>query len=1139
MILRTMIYELFPIFKQKIMLRILVSFILLLPLLLHSQTIAFLGLDASGKQHTEIDSARTFLETHYPGYVNLSIDSITDNPGLISEFDIIWIHRPDSSEFTKKESHIDLINSLHAYFDKGGKLLLTNEAVEFLNIMGIEENEFQLRNKQADDNGYGRMLGIHGFKQHDIFKGLNNGAYILKPHEDLRVRQLGFFDDALPGNGKVIGVDWDYIFVRENKKLIFEYLHNNGKAIAIGAYIYFSLPNYNRSHLEKLILNSFDYLIDDYTEFSDHWKYKQQEVIPWTRLSYDSKVVHRKSSTWDMIHNTEPLVREKATNNAWDIAGRRILIVGDEPGGIEEVWAHPFMAIRDYEPGIKIKDTDSILWLSILHPEIEVSPEAFIRHYKTDQFELKEVICADPTLPRAVFHYEFAGNINAELIIKFKTNLRLMWPYSSKVLPELKYAFLDNLNAYCFTDNSEEYNVIMGVNKPMRYKNCGQYDDQGFTKDISPVETDKLQAAAYISFPLSNRDIFDVILVAGNEDFKETASLYEETLSDPFQVYMQSFVHFQDLFDNSLQITSPDKEFNEGYQWALTGSDRFFTTTPGLGTSLVAGFSSSKRGWDGGHAVNGRPGYALYFGRDGEWSGMAVLDYGDFADVRQMLEMYNKYQDLNGKIFHELSTSGFVHYDASDATPLYIVLAGKYLAHSGDVAFIRESWPNIKMAIDYCYSTDTDGDLLIENTMVGHGWVEGGHLFGSHTSLYLASCWQEALEYGAYMADAIKNDKLADRYKKDAREVKDIINRDFWNEEAAWFYQGLKKDGSYHASEAIMPAIPMYFEQIDDDKTQNFLSRVASNEFSSDWGTRITGMNDPHYNPGGYHTGSVWPLYTGWASLAEYKYGNSVQGFTHIMNNLRNYRQYSLGFVDEVLHGEEYKPFGVCPHQCWSETMVLQPIIEGMLGFTPDAVHKKIELRPMLPADWDSLTAENLKAGKANIKFDFKRAEGKYTYIFTKDIKEKFRVHFSPVLPPGTNIKYVNLNGRPAPENIVFSTKGVSISIDFELTENVVVEIGYSGGISILPLRHKLHTGMPSSGLRIINTSWDENNYKVELEGKPGTEGIVRFYYNGRDIPEIVGAENVSLGECGKLMVVVRFEAEGDGYVEKELRIKN
>ena len=80
-----------------------------------------------------------------------------------------------------------------------------------------------------------------------------------------------------------------------------------------------------------------------------------------------------------------------------------------------------------------------------------------------------------------------------------------------------------------------------------------------------------------------------------------------------------------------------------------------------MGTSIVAGYNGTDRGWDGGHAVNGRPGYSWYFGRDAVWSAFAILDYGDFEGVKQILDLFVKYQDLNGKIYHELSTSGFVH----------------------------------------------------------------------------------------------------------------------------------------------------------------------------------------------------------------------------------------------------------------------------------------------------------------------------------------------------------------------------------------------------------------------------------------------------------------------------------------------
>jgi hypothetical protein len=79
----------------------------------------------------------------------------------------------------------------------------------------------------------------------------------------------------------------------------------------------------------------------------------------------------------------------------------------------------------------------------------------------------------------------------------------------------------------------------------------------------------------------------------------------------------------------------------------------------------------------------------------------------------------------------------------------------------------------------------------------------------------------------------------------------------------------------------------------------------------------------------------------GWAALCDYAAGNSAQGFSKMMSNLLVYKNWSLGYIEEVLHGTQYKYFGVCRHQAWSETMVLQPAIEGMLGLNPDAMNHR------------------------------------------------------------------------------------------------------------------------------------------------------------------------------------------------------
>ena len=151
------------------------------------------------------------------------------------------------------------------------------------------------------------------------------------------------------------------------------------------------------------------------------------------------------------------------------------------------------------------------------------------------------------------------------------------------------------------------------------------------------------------------------------------------------------------------------------------------------------------------------------------------------------------------------------------------------------------------------------------------------------------------------------------------------------------------KDGSYMKEETVLSGVPIYFDAIIDPlKAFKTAASYASNLYSSDWGVRILPDSSKSFNPKSYHSGMVWPLFAGWASLAEYKTGNYVSGYSHIMNNLLMYRYWNLGSIEETLNGEIFSPAGACSQQGWSESMVLQPIIEGMLGISPDALSNQI-----------------------------------------------------------------------------------------------------------------------------------------------------------------------------------------------------
>lgn len=1122
-----------------------IPFLFLLSSLVLSQTkIAILDLNNSFENNSELKSIIKFLElTEDFKPVRQSKNDILNSQFSVLNYNLLWLHRADSNQFTKDEIDQNVLSKLKRYVIEGGKLLLTLDAVKYLNLLGLETEQPTVQYADAIDDGYGRKLGLHSFRTHPIFYGLNGGVYMFNPTTDMKTRQIGFFGSSVPQNGKVVAVDWSYITLKEDSKLVVEYNVGKGKVLAVGAYTYYSMPNNSKEHLQLFTKNCLNYLagkFDDQKKY--YWNYSPNTVKEFSfeeltnRVSLDSQsaklmadkfsirqtnggqVLNSSSTTYQQPNNNLLITNQFASENYWNVAGERMLVMGKEKGGIDEIWAHPFMALRDYEVGIQFSYRDSVYWLNDQRPQIEVRPESFTRIYKFSRAYLTEIVTASNDKPSAVIHYEYRGVYPAKLIIKFKSNMRYMWPYSEKVFSSLNYAWDKHTNSFVIMEESGDHALFAGANRKPKQQAIGQFF--GFEKKdstIKGISTSDFMVAALAQYDLEMNDNMDFVITATNEGLSTTYQEYLSALNNPQKIFTDASNYYRKVLDQSLMITSPDKDFNEGYKWSLIGTDRFFVNTPGIGKALVAGYSTTAKGWNGGHKVNGRPGYAWYFGRDAVWSSFALLDYGDFEKVKSQLQFFNKYQDLNGKIFHELTTSGAVHYDASDATPLYIILAGKYLLHSGDIKFIRETWHNIKKAIDFCFSTDTDKDHLIENTNVGHGWVEGGGLYTAHTEVYLAACWAEALRMASVMAERLMYSEECKMYNEEYKTIKKIINEDFWNEENKFLSFSKLKDGKFNPEKTVLAAVPVYFEMIDDDKAKNVIDDYAENYFSADWGVRILRDDSPIYNPRGYHTGSVWPLFTGWSALAEFKYGNSLQGFTHLMNNLLVYKNWQLGFIEEVLHGSEYRPSGVCSHQCWSQTMVLQPAIEGMLGLIVDALNNQIMLSPKFPADWNYANVERIKINGSYINCKMKRESGKTVFTFSTDSSKPIQINFSPEFPLGTKFSSVTVNNHP----ILFKrADDKTMSVVFSLNQKAVIEINHEDGIAALPNVVLPKPNYQSVGFRILNERIDGSNYVVEVQGLNGS------------------SEELKIWKKGKIETVnVEFTGESNKYVNKKIKV--
>src|SRR6185437_4022221 len=156
--------------------------------------------------------------------------------------------------------------------------------------------------------------------------------------------------------------------------------------------------------------------------------------------------------------------------------------------------------------------------------------------------------------------------------------------------------------------------------------------------------------------------------------------------------------------------------------------------------------------------------------------------------------------------------------------------------------------------------------------------------------------------------------------------------------------------------------------------TEPSFEHWSSHDFDTDWGLRDIAESDRNYDPISYHQGSVWPLFTGWASVAEYRTAHPLAGYADLMQNAKQTTNQDLGAVTELLSGAFFAPMGrSTSHQLWSSAMVISPVIRGLFGLDWDAAGKKLVVTPNLPAEWDKAKLHHVPFAGRNLDLEMTR----------------------------------------------------------------------------------------------------------------------------------------------------------------------
>jgi len=399
----------------------------------------------------------------------------------------------------------------------------------------------------------------------------------------------------------------------------------------------------------------------------------------------------------------------------------------------------------------------------------------------------------------------------------------------------------------------------------------------------------------------------------------------------------------------------------------------------------------------------GVPWYSTPFGRDGIITALQML-WVDPQVAKGVLNFLAHTQAQRddpaadaqvGKILHEMrhgemARCGEVpferYYGSVDATPLFVLLAGRYYDRTGDRATLEALWPNIEAALAWIDGAgDPDGDGFVEyqsqrpDGLVNQGWKDSAdavfHADGNLAKGPIALVEVQAYVYAAKLAisrvaRALGLHPDATRLQREAEQLKERFEKTFWSDGLGSYVLALDGDKqpclvrSSNAGQVLLSGIasPERARVVADD--------LISRRFFSGWGIRTIASGEARYNPMSYHNGSVWPHDNALIALGLSRYGHTdaveqvFEGLFLVASfmDLRRLPELFCGFRRKPGQGPTAYPVA-CSPQAWAAAAPLA-LLQASLGLRFDIdAHAIVLQHPRLPEFLDEVRLHKLRLG--------------------------------------------------------------------------------------------------------------------------------------------------------------------------------
>jgi hypothetical protein len=444
----------------------------------------------------------------------------------------------------------------------------------------------------------------------------------------------------------------------------------------------------------------------------------------------------------------------------------------------------------------------------------------------------------------------------------------------------------------------------------------------------------------------------------------------------------------------------------------------------------------------------GFPDYPWMFATDGEYTAFAGLALGQFQTVEDHLRSLRDVSDIlnnrSGVVAHETVTDGSVYYGHDSQTNGTNDFNTDEIVKFPSIVALVWRWTGDNRFRDEMYDFARRNLLYVKNHLTGPGgWPTGsgnverpgmGPMKLDNAVYYIRGLYDLA-----DMARAKHDQATVAWTTATAKDLQSRFESTWWDQADGQYYDSLQADGTPVFQKHWIGQTPMEAQLFDGSELASSAhgqTALGGRENSTYSGDRPGSLGLFHTGRGGGADGNgdleIFSLTTAIQAVGEGNYGRMAPGQQQRYTDANAETMISEpatggtpdeqpGAMPEIFPSEGFS-LGGNISRCWTcRSMFMQawgnygtawPVVHQQLGVDPYLNEGALNVVPQVPAGQPSVQGSNIRLGTGAADVFASHTGSRYT---TKVALDRVRVHrltLGAVLPAGSHVASVTLDGR-------------------------------------------------------------------------------------------------------------------------------